>query len=203
MNDILTPQDVYAHFDCSRPDNESLSRRVYKATECGAWAKMVEEDEVEWKNETWSCDYRKVDVLWVLHELRAPSGDVVALADAPKDVRDYFWPADALSAEGLQEGLCDAFGDVGSHTAVESLRVGYPRGMRWVFIVGSIVEGTDAEVAPERVALPCTGAALDAAVAAVEAGAEEIWSQTHGCDECGGEEVDPDCPACGGDGAVI
>lgn len=46
---------------------------------------------------------------------------------------------------------------------------------------------------------------LDANIEEVEAEAQEIWNETHGCEECGeeGGPVDPNCKGCGGDGIVL
>lgn len=76
------------------------------------------------------------------------------------------------------------------------------------FRVGSIVEGTDAEVPAEEVKLPCTEEDVDRAVESVEAAANDIWLASHGCAGCdkltGGDgAVHPECPDCGGNGTVI
>ena len=78
--------------------------------------------------------------------------------------------------------------------------------------VGTIVEGTDA--APEMEWLDLLTYAEDedasrliegfnAAVQRIEDAAQDIWNETHGCDGCGSEVVDPNCPVCHGDGIII
>lgn len=94
-------------------------------------------------------------------------------------------------------------------------------------LVSSIVEGTDAEV-PART-LEDVGAFVDAAafweawdalVAEVDADADDIWKDTHGCEDClahwdvecpeasldyesGNCPVWSECPACGGHGEAV
>jgi len=83
-------EDIASYLGAARADNESISRRVYKDTSCGAWAKV-------------------------------------------------------------ENGA---------------------------FVVGSIVEGTDAEVRPEWVELPCSEEDIDRAIENVEAEADFLWSQS-------------------------
>lgn len=88
------------------------------------------------------------------------------------------------------------------------------------FTIGSIVEGVDYECETIEVKVdpleddPQTIAYnLSEAIGTVCSQAQEIWNDTHGCDNCailnGGttEEgyiaVHPDCPECGGCGVVI
>ena len=59
--------------------------------------------------------------------------------------------------------------------------------------VGSIVEGSDVCTEVQVLPFPFEEEALDDAIAAVEAEAEEIWATTHGCDDCGsGDACDCD-----------
>lgn len=63
----------------------------------------------------------------------------------------------------------------------------------------------------EPVALewPFTPAQWEDAIADVEAEAQRIWNETHGCESCGPENdtgnrpVNPECAECGGSGTVI
>jgi hypothetical protein len=123
MKTLKTLADVASYLGAAHPTNESISHRVYKDTECGAWARVETE------------------------------------------------------------------------------------GTKLVFRVGSIVEGVDAEVFPETVTLPCTGDQIDKAIEDVESAANDIWLDTHGCEDCNTDEhdhrVNPDCPSCGGNGVVI
>lgn len=91
--------------------------------------------------------------------------------------------------------------------------------------VSSIVEGTDVSVAPRT--LEDAGGFVDAAsfweawealVAEVDADADDIWNETHGCEDCaahwneqpshhsyeaGDCPVWSECPACGGHGEAV
>ena len=79
----------------------------------------------------------------------------------------------------------------------------------WIFRCGSIVEGIDAEIMPETVALPCSPEDLDRAVQCVEDAAETLWNGTHGCGDCGEacetgyRSINPDCASCDGEGTIL
>lgn len=76
-------------------------------------------------------------------------------------------------------------------------------GTNHAFQCGSIVEGTDAEVEADNVFLPCVGKDIDQAVAYVEAEADVIWNDTHGCDHCGCDGgINPECKVCHGEGVI-
>jgi len=76
-------------------------------------------------------------------------------------------------------------------------------------IVGSTVEGADAEVQPIRLDYPFSPQQYWEALEALESEADLIWKSTHGCDTCakilgyGSDELCPvasDCPECKGEG---
>lgn len=207
MDTIVTASDVYEHFNVE--DARGLERSLYKYTDCGAWGKVVREAVFERHKGKWTGVYSRCQGEWLLNGVKDESG---ALSTAvPPEVQDYFWPKD-LDYTELQQGLDQVLGTEGMEVEhAENLQWSVKTGERWVFIVGSIVEGTDVEVDPWRVPLPCQGHQLDEAVAGVEAEAQRIWNDTHGCEECGkrngwpwpGCAVDEDCPECGGDGISI
>ena len=92
----------------------------------------------------------------------------------------------------------------------------------WGIQLGSIVEGEDVEVNADPLYFPFTLDEYQETVKFVEDEVERIWSETHGCvhcftktacdaknpeDECNkdtasGGQIDPDCLACGGEGAT-
>jgi hypothetical protein len=90
--------------------------------------------------------------------------------------------------------------------------VGPPHAVAGV-LIGSIVEGTDAETYTHRLEWPITREQFWAKVQEVEDEALSIWYETHGCEDCwsgdaeqgeiGERPVDPSCPSCDGDGIVI
>jgi hypothetical protein len=77
-----------------------------------------------------------------------------------------------------------------------------PKGGKTV-VVSGYCEGTDAECVSRELRFPFTDQEFDEQVAAADEDANVLWDETHGCEECGGEHVDPDCPKCGGDGIII
>jgi hypothetical protein len=76
-------------------------------------------------------------------------------------------------------------------------------------MVGSIVEGVDSETETFTLTFPFLYPELWEALEEVEAQADQIWKETHGCDACGPEDdmgyraINPDCKECGGEGAII
>lgn len=79
--------------------------------------------------------------------------------------------------------------------------------------VGSIVEGVDFDAqtryVPYNLAPRLLKRAFSEAVEAVEKECDEIWKDTHGCEDCGTETetgyipINPNCPSCEGHGTII
>ena len=216
---IKTLEDVANHLGAAHPTNESISRRVYKDTSCGAWAEVKEEPVlVKRRFRARFCTFAlRGTVLESLHHGQTK----VDLATLPPQLVSFL----AVSPSTYKHGV----GDLVTTDDLSSLVEGtdrdgqkvkrsrgrlfveftceVPAGSRLVFRVGSIVEGTDAEVFPETVALPCTGAQIDKAIECVESAANDLWQDTHGCEDCNTDEhdhrINPECESCGGDGVVI
>jgi hypothetical protein len=77
-------------------------------------------------------------------------------------------------------------------------------------VVGSIVEGVDYGTEYHILVYPFTLSDFWEALEKVELEAEEIWNDTHGCDDCGEEDpwtgsvaINPECKTCEGEGVVI
>lgn len=208
MSDIKTIEDVFEHFYATwepesdlKRNNDLLSRRLYKDTNCGAWATTYPpgERKVGSVKETWTCEYRKVDGLWE-RGLLSFNGDRVIDSKAPRAVIDYFWPEDC----DLQAFLQDYSKGRSSFEMTETIDVPVMAKHNGYFLVGSIVEGTDAEITASPVYLPCKAEDLDCAVRYVEDEASLVWEQTHGCDDCGMDgAINPDCETCAGEGEIL
>jgi len=76
--------------------------------------------------------------------------------------------------------------------------------------IGSIVEGVDGDGTEyHSLHFPFEMAKFWNTVQAVEDEADKIWHETHGCKECpedpesGMHIIDPECPNCNGEGAII
>ena len=208
---IRTPADVAAHFDATFDPNAfmaqnsaMLSRRIYKDTACGAWADFVRRDVTHREQQEWTARYAKIEGVWQLLSLsRACAAAEFSVYDG--QVRDYFFP------HGIDMGefLDDVAKGAAYLTLTETVEIKVKTGEEWVFRCGSIVEGIDAEIMPETVALPCSSEALDRAVRCVEDAAQSLWNDTHGCDDCGEERdsgyrsINPDCAACDGEGTIL
>jgi hypothetical protein len=219
--DIRTPADVAAHFYSDSEDdagnplpleelNRRLSRRVYKDTDCGAWAKVSERTvAIGTSKRRWTALLTEVGQSVRVEHARMEHGKKVSVAELPKVVRQYLCLGDDLSNDimdigetsaELIEGLeRDHIPHAQVNRSPHQWRVHFhcdtPKAYKQVFVVeiGSIVEGTDAEL-HEETELPCSSEQLDAMVKAVEDAADEVWKDTHGCDQCGkGHAINPAC----------
>jgi hypothetical protein len=76
-------------------------------------------------------------------------------------------------------------------------------------VIGSIVEGVDWGTQDHVLNWPFTVKDVRRAMKDVEDEADEIWRDTHGCDECvpsqydGYRTITPGCPGCSGEGIII
>lgn len=202
-------EDVCRHLDASTDTNEDLSHSVYESTECGAWAKVIERPKVEKREETWSVHYANVDGWMAVSASR--DGAAAEFSAMPKNVRDYFLIG-AEHQEIRTNSLPELAAGRSGFDETAKLVGEYLVGVEHVFLVGSIVEGTDAEVS-EQVVLPAEASAIDAAVQSVEEAVDDLWGETHGCEGCaklqglewepGATRIEEECPDCGGDGIAI
>lgn len=208
---IQTPEQVAAHFGAdfdaaqtAEQNNARLSRRIYKDTECGAWAEVVRQDITHREQQEWTARYTKVESAWQLLSL-VRDGDAVEFSVHGGQVREYFFPTGIDMSEFL-DGEAKGAADL---TLTDTVEIKVKTGEEWVFRCGSIVEGVDAEVMPEEVVLPCVPSDLDRAVKAVEDAAKSLWNETHGCDNCSAENdtgyrsINHACTACHGEGTIL
>jgi hypothetical protein len=214
---IKTIEDVFSHFwatwepesDLKR-NNDLLSRRLYKDTDCGAWASITPPGlrQVGKRQETWTCYFRKVDGIWE-RGMFSFNGDRVIDSKVPRAVLEYFWPpfdsiVPPVTDNGMQEFLALEAKGRSSFELTDTVDLPIMEPHNGIFLVGSIVEGTDAEVTASPVYLPCEAKDLDDAVQYVEDETSLVWNQTHGCDDCGMDGgINPDCETCGGEGEII
>lgn len=115
MNQVKTfktPDDLYAYYGC---DKDTLSRTVYKVTDCGAWARI------------W---YREVE----------SKGSTI-------HSRDYR--------------------------------------IKPTLLLGSIVEGADADTQTHELEFPFTSRNLNDVLDAIEVEADAIWHEWNDCADCG------------------
>jgi hypothetical protein len=190
---IKDHQDLAAYLGASDDSEEAISRRVYKDTACGAWARLEEAIPTGIHSaDTWQFDIK-------------PQGD-------------GFKPA-RVRREGDPDWIAprDAPEHIFSVGPVHTYSGGYAPGVSF----GSIVEGVEQTTSVHTVAYPCTEQDIDRALEAVEAEARDIWDLTHGCSYChpdgmpgedrdpedtwlaGDTWVNPDCPRCKGEGIPI
>ena len=178
---INTLEDLFDHLDAHWHEGDveaskrSLSRRVYKDTECGAWATfgMPGERAVSHESQTWTGRYAKIDGVW---EMLLPLRDGVPCeaSTMPQAAKEYFWPSDLQPSD-----LDDLAKGAASLTLTETIRVPVMAPHAGSFVVGSIVEGSDAEVPPETVFLPCSPEDIDRAIAGVNDEACRLWDEAN------------------------
>lgn len=126
-------------------DMESISRRIYETTACGAWTAEWFPAEAEPPQETFAA------------------GNALAAT------------ATAVSALSLATGLlagAPAYG--GFPVPIAEPAATEPSAMTSGIVVGGSVEGSEDGIAPVELAFPFTRRQFDAAVAAIESRAEEI-----------------------------
>jgi hypothetical protein len=76
-------------------------------------------------------------------------------------------------------------------------------------IISSIVEGIEQTTQAYSLQWPFSIEDVTKAIDSVEQEALEIWNATHGCEECGPEDmfgyrpINPECPACEGAGEIL
>jgi hypothetical protein len=157
---------------------ERLSRRVYKDTDCGAWAKVVTRPVLVTEPQSWTARYAKVDGVWTLAGL-SRDGQPHEFSVHGGQVRQYFF----WDGADLQEHLQMLSAGRSDFTCTDTIDVQIQSGTEMVFVVGSIVEGSDAEVAPVEVTLPCPELSIDAAIEAVEAEADRLWREANPVDD--------------------
>jgi hypothetical protein len=161
-------QDVLDAFDVD--SEKMMSRRVYKSTDCGAWASFGKKDVTS--KVKWSVSYAKIEGIWQILSC-AREGIDVELSSMSKSARDYFWNDPDEVAEFLESSS-------GGATHVEfSNEVDEVVGHVDVFLCGSIVEGSDAEVGPYHVDLPCNMEDIWGVIKAVDSDACYLWDTYH------------------------
>ena len=134
--------------------------------------------------------------------MRERGFDEKTVKDIERTVYKYTNCGAWFSFEGRSNGGWDHWGEV--QLRDDSL---YNSGGE--VTVGSIVEGVDYGTEGHTLQFPFTLVEFNQALDDVEAEAELIWNDTHGCDDCGiesefgGQAINPDCPTCKGEGIII
>jgi hypothetical protein len=217
MKTFRNRQDVLQYFGVD--DEKGLSRAIYKSTDCGAWAafETIKTSELP---EVWVAHIRRSITGPRLISARRKGERSTDRASLPAYVMDYLTVSQDSPKIDLTNEELLALKPNGDDMLKVTIRnhdldvwvtfqVKRPV-LRDGIAVGSIVEGTDAEVWPEHLTFPFTYDDLDRAIGNVDKAANDIWNETHGCDDCnagegeyGGKRIDPDCKTCGGHGVVI
>lgn len=224
MATIKSFHDLFAYLGVGWNDSEPLksnearlSRRIYKDTACGAWAALVAPGvrKVGIRSQTWSAEYRQSILGPLLVRARQDGKPWRPAIEAPEAVRQYLCAGQPMSNGGLGVSredwdtilsLCKQTRD-GTYRWRGAIDVPVTKPHRGGVQFGSIIEGVDATVEGDVLFFPFQADEIDKQIESIEAEANTIWDDTHGCESCfggGGDgSVDPDCPECHGQGVPI
>lgn len=197
-NTLRTVSDICTHFgvdvnaDLSNLEEASrlVSRRVYKSTECGAWA-VVEGPGTRCERTRpveWTLRFSTSILGTVLHGGRPAHGTYVQAADLPANVREYAQAAGARnvcsfeldSIRGGENGILRVTRSLGITRVTCMIDTPVVTRHAGCLLIGSIVEGSDAEVAASPLYLPFTVTEMDLAIDEVDAEASRLWDEANG-----------------------
>lgn len=221
-------QQLASVVGAAHPTIESISHRIYKGTDCGAWVdirQVAQHKTTRFKVIFGDSIFGPVAHSWQVNG-RGPWRRFDEVA--PRELLRYLSADDEEKLVGpgktmlrLAQDAGQSLADVRARTADFDNIEWFPRKQdtAWVTLdvvtlrpgvgVGSTVEGIDATTETHELTFPFTDKQFWAAVQAVEDEASALWNDTHGCDDCGDEDefgnrpVNPQCKTCSGNGTVI
>lgn len=182
--------DLLAHLNCA--DASALERRVYKSTECGAWVAIEApgKDKCGMRAQTWSARINNGIAGPRVLSVRRKGRRAIDPTTAPGYVRDFLlmnpdrrmrldWgelPTAGNGREILSTRTAGATQRVVTFKVDAPIERPHAGGVR----LGSIVEGSDAEVAPVLLRFPFTLDQWEAAIEAIEDEADRLWREENG-----------------------
>lgn len=207
---------------------ESVSRAIYKGTDCGEWVDLRQVK--QHKPTQFKVTFGDSILGVVAHSWQKNGRGTYHNFDevsTPKELVDYLSSVPEPRLRGPQKKLLVVTPSAGK--TIQELRFNtrsnkqvkwFPKrhNTAWVSVcisvpgigIGSIVEGVDECTETQKLAFPFTEKKFWAAVTKVEKQAEAIWNDTHGCSDCGDENpetgytpVNPKCKTCKGQGISI
>lgn len=200
MTTIFNNLNEFADFYGSKPDEESLSRMIYKGTQCGAWLKVFTTAEVATK-ERWAAllapegDHVRVDSVKPIKSILDIDNhrDWLTLKDAPEEVKVFLslegdsnivqgisggWKGLEEQVEYIKNSELNKDMKIRLHLTQLSFYVNIKKTVEKPGIeVGSIVEGSDADCTPFTLYFPFTEQDFDDHIADLETEANEIWHE--------------------------
>lgn len=193
--------DLLAHLGCA--DLNDLQRRVYKTTECGAWVALEApgRDKCGMRAQTWAARINNGILGPRVVSVRRKGRRAIDPTTAPAYVRDFLLmnPDNRMRLDwsDLPDRPTDYILSVttaGSIQRIVTFKVDAPierphaGGVR----LGSIVEGSDAEVAPVLLRFPFTPDQWEAAIEAIEDEADRLWREENSTENDDRIEYDRD-----------
>lgn len=201
------------------PSEASIGRRIYKATDCGATFRFLEETSVQ-EVSHWDVLIKDTEKGLLIHQVwkwtesppdesddttqrqelldRSVPAAVWDFLHAKKVAGQYY--ADIKSLDAIQEKFVIERDD--DCVLIRKLiRVNYPLPDSMTRVVGcavgGYVEGTDVQSPSMDLIFPFTAAEFWECLQSADDEAEKIWDQTHGCPGCNNpnydEDEDEDC----------
>lgn len=193
MRVFNTRQDVLDHYDAR--DEDHLSHRVYKTTNCGAWAKFVTQDEVvSQETQDWTVILTKgINGIHLVGASRGTTlGEVIPTDQLPKEVKEYCLLFDPGTKTELTISEFETLTSSETETVLEANPLRLVMAVKVDFVVtrprdglllGSIVEGSDAEIEGRFLGFPFTAAELHHTISDIESEADFLWREANGVDE--------------------
>ena len=187
-------EDVLRYFGAK--DEAQFSKAIYKSTSCGAWAKFEKWSEFVCKEkETWTARFTKgingIHLVGGWASSTTSMTEFIPQDKLPSDVRLYCGLENdtsktSLTDEDWQNFEPDKLKDlivINESPICKLLTFTFERDKmenREGLVLGSIVEGSDAEVTPERLAFPFTDKDFDQAIKNIEFEADMLWKEANG-----------------------
>lgn len=195
MKTIRNYQDLAEYFGCE-DNQESVSRAIYKNTDCGAWLNFidVDEDHPIIEKQKWvalldpftlSNEIRVHSVCAYKNKMEIQRDNWIFIKDAPEEVKlflginkndvvDGFKNLEELKTRLESVDLNDFFVKLDKTVLYFQLPVKKPKHKLGIK-VGSIVEGSDADCTPFTLFFPFTVKEFEKNIRYLEGEAKDLW----------------------------
>jgi hypothetical protein len=203
---IRNAQELADHIGANDATEASLSRRLYKNTDCGAWLALVDVKRGgKARKEKWQV-FARLGIGGRVYFIarRNSRGVWLTAKKMPEHLRSYLLLDNGLNMVFGESTFSDWTDFVAAVCSSEDCKVQKraragkfaiqfllsvegkgPSSTRPGAKIGSIVEGSDRCAESVTLVFPFTAKEWREAVQSVEDEVDEIWKATHGCETCG------------------